>query len=123
MEIEIGEYVRTRGIIGKVEEVTSIGCWIENDKRISKRDVEKHSKNIIDLIEVGDIVELNGDKYEVIYDKSYEKLGILITDRNKIAIRHCAIEYIFSTNGVEEFKKITILTHEVFENNCYKVVE
>ena len=79
-------------------------------------DIVKHSKDIIDLIEVGDIVELDGEKYQVIYDKSYNKLGILIPNKNYLAIRHTSLEYIFQKN-----KKVTILTHEQYENNCYRI--
>lgn len=71
MEIEVGEYVRTdKGIIAKVDEIRlgtnrekkiflniyelDNGLWTVIDY------ITKHSKNIIDLIEVGDYV--NGYK-------------------------------------------------------------
>ena len=105
MEIEVGEYVRNKeGYIDIVEKV------IEPDEYMSeiyyccksimassyKSEIVKHSKNIIDLIEVKDVIEINTEKYEVIYDKSYGKLGILIPNKEQLAIRHCSLEYIFS---------------------------
>lgn len=70
-EIQVGEYVRTRGTIGKLIAVeydkidTSLKWYVldaGNHKKeyVNKPYIEKYSKNIIDLIEVGDYV--NGHK-------------------------------------------------------------
>ena len=57
-EIKVGDYVRVNGIIGKVEQIGNSLFWIENGSSYSLDNKKvKHSKNIIDLIEVGDIVE------------------------------------------------------------------
>ena len=62
MNLEIGEYVRTEiGTIGKVVRINEIYFTIENNR--GEIDVlyegnQKHSKNIIDLIEVGDFVKI-----------------------------------------------------------------
>lgn len=101
-KIEVGEYVRTKN--GKIRTVKSTVAQyyitdrlnISDNNQFTKEDIVKHSKNIIDLIEVKDIIEINNEKYEVIYDKSYCKLGILITNKEQLAIRHCSLEYIFS---------------------------
>lgn len=129
---EVGEYVRTEtGFIRRIKSVDKTeateNCpvnmyWCNLDKPIkilkecSKDTIYaiemsdakklKHSKNIIDLIEVGDIVEifdvLNED---VIYIWNEEMLKALKEDiKNGIGIRR-------------------ILTHEQFEANCYKVEE
>ena len=71
--------------------------------------------NIIDLIEEGDILEINGEKYEVIYDESYEKLGILIPSRKELSIRHSALEYVFKKY------EVAIVTKEQFEQMSYKI--
>ena len=67
MEIEVGEYVRTKnGIIDKVENY-SIGCCVwhcQNGMCIDKcncigthlEDIVKHSKNKVELVEAGDYV-------------------------------------------------------------------
>lgn len=137
MDIEVGEYVRTpeEGFIGKLVEINKgvlnyykidVGREIRrpdgySDNYIYSRDGFglKHSKNIINLIQVGDILELDGNKYEVIYDESYDKLGVLIPHRDKLAIRHSAVKGIFAKNGF--FKKVSILTHEQYESNCYRL--
>lgn len=67
-EISIGEYVRTdNGIIGKYVKYRGWQDTIEtNNKWIGfdiNKDIVKHSKNIIDLVEEGDYV--NG--YKVLY--------------------------------------------------------
>ena len=57
--IEVGEYVRTKS--GKIDKVINnnyyMPQYIECEKGIvDKENIVKHSKNIIDLIEVGDHV-------------------------------------------------------------------
>lgn len=103
MKIEVGEYVRTRaGHFYKITRINENGLIYWNKIQCGwnieqlKDIVVKHSKNIIDLIEVKDVIEINTEKYEVIYDKSYGKLEILIPNKEQLAIRHCSLEYIFS---------------------------
>ena len=128
--IEVGEYVRTTdGRIYKVVDIDNIFIYVDKEVKyneetntsidyIKKSSVVKHSKNIIDLIEVGAIIEINKGKYEVIYDKSLEQLGVLIPNRNHLAIRHSTLEHIF-----KEYKDIRILTKEQYMQNCYKIPE
>ena len=95
MEIEVGEYVRTNnGYITKMTSEDFIKILLEGKSVFGK--LVKHSKNIIDLIEVKDVIEINNEKYEVGYDKSFGKLGVLIPNKEQLAIRHCSLEYIFS---------------------------
>lgn len=134
-EIQVNEYVRTEnGLIGKVNkiEIAGSGCRFSGEfftdtiiqfndgkvyeRRVKSKQVKKHSKNIKKLIEEGDIIELDGEKYQVIYDKSYNKLGILIPNKDYLEIRHIALEYILQKNSI-----IKIITHEQFENNCYTI--
>lgn len=104
MEFEVGYYVRTPyHSIEKIKRISKENGWtcVTTNKdayelKWLKNNKVKHSKNIIDLIEVGDIIEINNEKYEVIYDKSYCKLGVLIPNKEQLAIRHCSLEYIFS---------------------------
>lgn len=74
-EIRIGEYVRLKnGEIFKIDENTA-NYYISNKEFITN-EIVKHSKNIIDLIEVGDYI--NGWKVLSIvttYDKPNE-IGI-----------------------------------------------
>lgn len=119
--IEVGEFARTTdGIIGIIENYDNGEYWIRHSDidvwKCSEDYIVKHSKNIIDLIEVGDIIEINKGKYEVIYDKSLEQLGVLIPNRNHLAIRHSTLEHIF-----REYKNIRILTKEQYMQNCYTV--
>lgn len=73
----------------------------------NEEDIVKHSKNLIDLIEIGDIV--NGMEVLDIHKPRdlWEPIEIRVDSRY--------------TNFIltEDIK--TILTHEQFENNCYKV--
>lgn len=115
MKIKVGEYVRTEfGNIGKFYRPASESpdiyyIYIDKDgNKISSRydSIVKHSKNIIDLIEVGDIVHtrdvLNED-YCYMYDESFIR-----AIKEDIA------------NGIE---LIDILTHEQFEQNAYRLEE
>ncbi len=75
-KIEVGEYVRTNlGSIGKVTKIEDGKFLYENKCLICFiSNVVKHSKNIIDLIEVGDIVILE-DEFDkniyYMYDESF----------------------------------------------------
>ena len=130
--IEVGEYVRlarNQGI-NKIIDEDDDGFLVldeiiadeygEECFEISLQDVDKeivkHSKNIINLIEVGDIIEINKEKYEVIFDKSIDKLGVLIPNRDCLEIRHSSLEHIFM-----EYEDIKILTKEQYMQNCYTV--
>ena len=117
-EINVGEYVRTnRGIIAKViyiREATRYRCtsgtishsperyFLDNEQKhsVSSGYVKAHSKNIVDLIEEGDIVELiNGlNKNEFI-----------------------RIQYSSELDIIKSHKIISILTHELYGQNSYKV--
>ena len=87
--IEVGEYVRNKqGYIGKIYKKFPSGMEIAIDYRASHifNDIVKHSKNIIDLIEVGDYV--NGMLViEVINitqdDKTYK---VVLVNRDKKCI-------------------------------------
>lgn len=109
-EIEIGEYVRTdKGKIGKVvEKRLGFNKDLQVYQDIYKLDnglwtildyIVKHSKQLIDLIECGDCVN-----------------GELITD--KWDTRISSIRSNFSEEDIK-----TILTKEMFEANCYKIVK
>ena len=119
-KIEVGEYVRTkRGYIAKLED-TDIEPnrkmywfddiiyydWGEGIDFLEEEEIEKyiktHSKNILDIVEVGDYI--NGDIV------------------NQITKNYISVGYI--TIGKRNIKNIkSILTHEQYEQNCYKVVE
>ena len=125
-EIEVGEYVRTvkKGIkrIDKIFEkcpVNRYGYEIGSDWEgkeysiIKTTDIVKHSKNIIDLIEVGDYV--NGHKVIKINEPS------LANDYKRIIYcNECEGLYqgIFTNEDIK-----SIVTHEQFEQIKYKVKE
>lgn len=102
-EIKNGEIVRFKdGKIQKVDKDDAERLNIFNDN------VAKHSKNIIDLIEVGDYV--NG--MEVCKDK-------VASGKEKLLVRN----HIINGMSLEVVKIRTILTHEIYKNNCYEVEE
>ena len=113
--IEVGEYVRTKsGEIGIFKKYAEEGVqqWftmLQNGTlyTTATRAIVNHSKNIIDLIEVGDYV--NGHK--IIMDlkqsrKHYDTIDCFVTARG----------YTFEENEIE-----TILTKEQYIQNCYKI--
>lgn len=108
MNIEVGAYVRTKSGIGKVEQIGNSLFWLEDGSSYSLSDKTiKHSKNIIDLIEVGDFVN-----------------GNIVTDKYLFAGEMPVVE----TSGVETNAKCLcekdiqlILTHEQYSQNCYTV--
>ena len=121
MEIEVWEYGRTNK--GKI----FIFAWLENSdgKRYTNKvllgngkifenkfyyfddgeEIVKHSKKIIDLIEVNDLIKTNEEKTIIhIYD-----IDMLEAVKEDIEEGHFTIE--------------TIVTHEQFANVEYKVEE
>ena len=111
--IEVGEYVRTKN--GKIDKVINnnyyMSQYIECEKGIvDKENIAKHSKEIIDLIEVGDYV--NGYKVISIDTNAPNNCKECIElDRNN------AYEYQWiSRNEIE-----TILTKEQYMQNYYAV--
>lgn len=127
-EIEIGNYVRTKFYgIRRVKEITlepelDIGVaiipevtvyWIDEYEYFTEEDIVNHDKNLIDLIEVGDSIEFlefNNTPYTE-KDKMYEMRIISISELNEIK------------QEIEEnkIKLISILTHEQYEQNCYRL--
>ena len=122
MDIKVGEYVRTKRGIAKILEVKIVQpkMYGKQDKAylidkcprmyITETEFIKHSFNLIDLIEVGDYV--NGYKVISVDKNATENcIECIELDRNN------AYEYQFiSSKDIQ-----SILTHEQFEANCYKV--
>lgn len=119
-KIEVGEYVRTdNGEIHKVldTEKGSIKIKSQYKEWIGLCCIKKHSKQLIDLIEVGDVIKYFSNylgrkiKIEVIFTCNRENdykwdLGYVGTNID---------DYIM----IEEIKEI--LTKEQYMANCYKV--
>lgn len=109
-EIEVNEYVRTNtGLILKYDdenEKTFIDNFLTCPK-IMKERIVKHSKQLIDLVEVGDIV--NGMEVLDIHKPRdlWEPIEIRVNSRY--------------TNFILAKDIKTILTKEQFDANCYKV--
>ena len=120
--IEVGEYVRIdkdhRIIalgIAKVVKTINETIYVKNNFElpitIDKNSISKHSKNIIDLIEVGDYVNGREVKHIAMFEgfPDYPKL-IFVDETHLIPDDTCENEDIK-----------TILTKESYMANCYKV--
>ena len=123
--IEVGEYVRTfNGLIGKVVELTDSGNYAiriyNGAEYVVRAVIKKHSKNIIDLIEVGDYV--NGYRVLAIEDSIYKNSKrILIYKNNKEKYERWM--YIQEYDGKIHTQDdiVEILTKEQYKANCYTV--
>lgn len=110
-EIEVNDYVRTKnGVIDKVDALYGMienTVHLENQKWFDIKNIVKHSKQLIDLVECGDFV--NGyrvtDKYLFAGGKP-----VLETEGNDTNCK-CLCE--------KDIK--IILTKESYMANCYKV--
>lgn len=114
-KIEVGEYMRfNNGEIGKVIDIK------ENPSRIVYSeygeiglisDIVKHSKQLIDLIGCGDIVNrhLIIDKYEDVDEYGNDFWCLIIEDDSLL------------NKTIREEDIQTILTKESYMANCYKV--
>ena len=123
-KIEVNEYVRTKdGKIGIFDRYSlrkenssyksPFNCFIKIKNRktplqCSEDYIVKHSKKLIDLIEVGDIVKDKYNKYEVAFVKD-----------DKIYCNDYNLDDSLITLREQDIK--AILAREQFETNCYKV--
>ena len=115
-DIKVGNFIRTNnGHIGELIRIerddidTSLKWYVFNDGKneryVNKPYITNYSKNIIDLIEVGDIAN-KSEVYEIGQSENGQK-------------------WIHTSKGFlyheEDLERVTILTHEQYEQNCYKV--
>ena len=111
MEIEVGEYIRTEeGLIGKVSFIQDKVYFMKDiGDYTPEKPIKKHSKNIIDLIGVGDVVGLT--EYIDSFNET-ERIGIPDAEM---------LEDI--KNGIIERKVrlISIITHEQIKKMEYRV--
>ena len=117
-KIEVGEWIRSKdGFIGKVQKINydnmekSNYYICEKDNVMASNYLEniaKHSKQLIDLIEVGDIVKDKYNKYEVAFVKD-----------DKIYCNDYNLDDSLITLREQDIK--AILTKESYMANCYKV--
>ena len=128
-EIEVNEYVRINNDfrlialgIGKVVRINQDSIYVKMNFEFpfsfKKENIAKHSKQLIDLIEVGDIVnkelvigiiDITNDKEEIIGRK-------LITQYRSAQFTGLDIKHYIYANDIK-----TILTKEQYMANCYKV--
>ena len=121
-KIEVNEYVRTnKGKIGKVVEIRlGFNKDLQVYQDIYKLDnglwtildyIVKHSKQLIDLIGCGDIVNrhLIIDKYEDVDEYGNDFWCLIIEDNSLL------------NKTIREEDIQTILTKESYMANCYKV--
>lgn len=131
--IEVGEYIRTkRGYITKILKCLGKDIGYKNMQHydvdhwtpyqgfiIYEEDIKTHSKNIIDLIEVGDIV--NGCRVmSVLYLKGKKENRVA---NFKLIDGQTYTGEIDYEGKKREFSLVvkTILTHEIYEREAYKI--
>lgn len=118
-KIEVGEYYRTKnGLIRKIKTIKSgkrqftrtTVTLINGRHRLE--DIVKHSKELKDLIESGDLIiyRLRGLKHQ--YKGFIRIYKDARSEKEKLGINNYSLEQV---------KIIKILTHQQFEANCYKV--
>lgn len=112
MKLEVGMYVRTNlGEMGKLKEINSYNIKIEIKKNVcftfEEEDVVKASYNIIDILEVGDVVN------SLIITK--------ISEDNETKKKYINLYGSLCEWENEDIK--SVITHEQFEQMAYKVGE
>lgn len=101
-EIEVGEWIRTED--GQISKNNSNYNWDLKETYINDSPVIKHSKNKIDLIEVGDYV--NGDRMDIVerdenghvyYLQNWELPSLNKNDIKSIVTKEqfASVEYVF----------------------------
>lgn len=120
--MEINEEIFIRTNCGNIFKTNKEKIFVSNDLKTlyiqlnginnhARYDVTKHSKDIIDLIEKKDVVLVDNIKYTVI---TFLKNG-----NDDIVLKGICKDGIYLTLG--EVKIQSILTHEQFEANAYKI--
>lgn len=112
--IEVNEYVRTKD--GKIDKLINsnfyMSIYVECEKGLYLiENIVKHSKQLIDLIEVGDIVNsciVVGFGYECV--NGNKEKSILVEGK------YTKVNFALLNWDIK-----TILTKEQMEANCYKV--
>lgn len=124
-EIEVGEYVRTnKGNIGQVIDIFQGHCVAKyhiefkgnvkvKRQYLSTNTIVKHSKNIIDLIEVGDYVNGKEVKQIAMFEGFPDYPKLIFTDE----------KHLIPGETIENKDIKTIVTHERFASIEYKVEE
>ena len=127
-EIEVNEYVRTKdGIIGIFDRYSSrkenslykrpFNCFIKIKNRKTplqccEEYIVKHSKQLIDLIEVTDIIKYRMNNISTTLEtKGYIEGIVDISDK----------EMLQRIKNDKNYEILEILTHEQFEQNSYKI--
>ena len=114
---EVGEYVRTKnGVIDKVDALYGMienTVHLENLKWFDIKNIVKHSKQLTDLIEDKDIVEI--ELSEEFVEKKDKKKFIQIGDIYTKETLQKDID-----NGIVT-RILTILSYNQYMTNCYKV--
>ena len=112
--IEVNEYVRTKD--GKIDKLINsnfyMSIYVECEKGLYLiENIVKHSKQLIDLIGCGDIVNrhLIIDKYEDVDEYGNDFWCLIIEDDSLL------------NRSIREENIQTILTKEQYLANCYKV--
>ena len=122
-ELQIGEWVRTKdGQIDKIYDykkdtkiyICEKDLIIDSQNLLAThiKDILKHSKNIIDLIEKGDYV----NDYKILNIANVNN-----SDKKVFTIHKSNFKDICKIWGNEDIKKI--LTHEKYEKECYRIGE
>ena len=130
LKIEEGMFVRTKYEILKLRKKNENGWFFNREKMIIKPDnIGKYiigaSYNLIDLVQYMDLLEIEnriklyGLNKEIILFNPVRCDGFTEYDDGT----HCIILNLDYIVDVKDLKIKKILTHEQFENNCYKVEE
>ena len=136
MKLEVGLYFRTKGgTIGKIDSMAEDGTEIYFDtkpifsdkeevgsKWCYAEDIIKASHNIIDLVEYMDLLKIQNPVK--LYDRNIEASffePVRCDGFTKFDDAHCIILNLDYLVDIKDLKIKGILTHEQFENNCYKL--
>lgn len=112
--IEVGEYVRTdNGEIHRVIDIEKGSIKIKSQYKewIGLCCIAKHSKQLIDLVEVGDYVNGREVKHIAMFEGFPDYPKLIFVDEKHLVPGETA-----ENKDIE-----TILTKEQYQANCYKV--
>jgi hypothetical protein len=115
-EIEVNDYVRTKnGVIDKVDALYGMienTVHLENQKWFDIKNIVKHSKQLIDLIEVKDVIKYKINNISTTLEtKGYVEGIVDISDE----------EMLQKIKSDKNYHILEILTKERYMTNCYKV--
>ena len=118
MNIEVGDYIRTKK--NGIKKVIRINEKATKNKYVVYYGIDKEGDKTYITINIDDIITSSKYLLDILEEGDFcnnELIKVIFKYKDKSKIPYIKTE----TKTICEFKIDTVLTHEQYEQNCYKV--